>query len=84
MQIDIEKQVKDIVASIKRIDSATLALHNQANFIAELSFESLQVLELTQRISNIFNIDFGIDIEDIDALASWDALIKRIKTKSII
>jgi len=78
---DVSDKLLGILAEIKKVDPATLSFSPDDDFLTVLNIDSLDSVQLTIRIANVFGFNFGEDIDDIDALESYGKLVQLIETR---
>jgi acyl carrier protein len=71
-----------ILAGIKKLDSHSLSFSSDDDFLLILNFDSLDSVQLTMRISSEFGFNFGEEIDDIDALGSFGALVRLVEARA--
>ncbi len=81
--MNTSEKLKQIIADIKKLDPNSISIDDSENFISSLNFQSLEIVNLTVRISKVFNVNFGADINDIDALQQFSSLVAQIERKMV-
>ncbi|MFG3642549.1 acyl carrier protein [Micromonospora sp. NPDC047762] len=77
----VRDRLADTLATIKKRDvSAELAADD--NFMRALNLDSLDAVELTVRLGSEYGIEFGEEIEDLDALESLSTLVALVERRA--
>ncbi len=79
--MNVEQIIKEIIATMRKIDINKLNFSTNSNFIEEINFDSFEVVSFVDKLDTRFQIEFGAQASDFDSLKSWSSLLATIENK---
>ena len=79
--MNIENRLKELIAKIADLKIDMSMIHGDTNLNKDLSFESIQMIQLIIEIENEFNIEIEDDDLIIENLTQFNNLLMMISRK---
>jgi acyl carrier protein len=76
-QVEIRSHLLDILGEIKCCD-ARVSLDQPSDLVHDLGLDSVDMVELAVRLEREYGVILGAQPQDMDALASLDALVALV------